>query len=96
MAVTELYEVGMRTAPEIVRDRKGEVTMVSAYTLAEYGFMADFGALPTGKLAGSLNTADSLSRPYSNNQPIPNNHFRTMLAEVRIGVLSTSVPDAKH
>ncbi len=96
MAVTELHEVGMRTAPDIVRDRKGEVTMVSAYTSAEYGFMADFGAFLTNRLAGSLSTADLLSRPYSNNQPIPNNHFRTMLAEIRIDVLSTSVPDSKH
>ena len=97
MAVTELYEVGMRTAPEIIRDRKGEVTMVSAYTSAECGSMSDFGAISTGKLADLNSTADSLSLPYSkNHQQIPNNHNRTMLAEVRIGVFCTPVSNAKH
>lgn len=96
MAGTELYEVGMRTAPEIVRDRKGEVTMVSAYTTAECGVMADIGALSTGKLADSMSAADSLSLPYSKNQQIPNNHNRTMLAEVRIGVFCAPVSNAKH
>ena len=61
----------MRTAPEIVRDRKGEVTMVSAYSTAE----REFSATTTGRLAECEFAADSVSLPYSKIRSIPNNYF---------------------
>ena len=89
MAVTKLYEVGMRIAPERLRNLKGEVAGDSATRNSRVGFhfaAAEF-SYATILHAGATKTsvAEIHQLPYSKQKPIPNTESSSLSTDQLAG-----------
>jgi len=89
MAVTKLYEVGMRTAPERLRNLKGEVAGDSATrnSWAGFHFAAADISFATALHAGTANTSavEIHQLPYSKQQLIPNTESSSLSTDQLAG-----------